>query len=264
MFRFLYSDIINWTAQFVTRTIESTTPERTEAPEPETPLERLEASVPGVLDFRGRKRTKSRGKSKGNRKWDKFDAITWHQTAVYFEDPETCLNMPVHAVIMPDGRVVLLHNPTTIMWHAHALNRKSIGIEIACMAEGIEGNNNTRNIPRKINPLTGKNWTKAEWLRKKPTMEATDAQIASALALARYYAELTEENEGSIAYQHTHRQGHSSRTADPGSRIFQKIVEPSSAELKHTIRYNWKRKSGNPIPKKWSDKAKARYNWRYD
>lgn len=238
-------------------------PERTDSPEPETPLERLESSVPKVLDFRDRKRTKSRGKSKGSRAWEDIVAITWHQSAVYFENPEVVLNWPVQSVVMPDGTIVLLHDPRSYLHHAHSLNRDSLGIEIVCMAAGIEGNDKTRNVPNKKNPKTGKKWTREQWLKKKPTVECTQAQIDSSLALARYYSDLVEENEGSIAYQHTHRQGHKSRIADPGSRIFQKIVEVSAAELHHTIRYGWSRGSGKAIPTFWSKKGKADYSWRF-
>ena len=263
MNRFSIKDVFGWLLLFASPKVEAAEPERTEAPEPETPLERLEAAVPEVIDFRGKKRTKSRGKSKGRRKWEKVDAITWHQTAVHFENPDTCLNFPVHAAIMPDGKIVLLHDPTTKLWHGHALNGRSLGIEIVCMAAGIEGNDNTRAVSQKKNPKTGKKWTRKDYLEYNPTVECTDAQIESALALARYYAELIEENEGSLAYQHTHRQGHSSRVGDPGSRIFKNIVEPSAAELKHTIRYNWSKGSGKKIPTYWSSKGKADYNWRY-
>jgi len=259
----IWGDYFRWMLGFFTAEPVRIAPERTEVPEPQTAIERLEASVPQVLDFRGRERTKSRGKSKGKRKWDQVDALTWHQTAVFFENPETCLNFPVHGAIMPDGTVVLLHDPTSLLWHAHALNRRSIGIEIVCMAAGIEGQDLTRAVSTKINPKTGKKWTREDWLKRKPTVECTDAQIESAKALARYYAELVEENEGSIAYQHTHRQGHSSRVGDPGSRIFKTIVEPSAAELKHTIRYHWKKGTGKPIPRYWSEKGEADYNWRF-
>lgn len=238
-------------------------PERTDAPEPETALEMLEASVPKVLDLRGRPRTKRRGESKGYRRWEKVNAITWHQSAVWFENPEAALNWPVHGVVMPDGTVVLLHDPTAYLHQAHALNRDSIGIEIVCMAAGIEGNDGTRNVPKKINPKTQKKWTREDWLKKKPTRECTEIQIQCGKALARYYDRLFTENEGSIAYQHTHRQGHKSRIADPGSRIFQMIVEPSAAELNHTIRYSWARGSGNKIPAFWSEKGKADYSWRF-
>jgi len=258
-----FVDFFSLMFQFFTPDPVRIAPERTDVPEPETALERLELAVPAIVDLRGEKRTKSRGKAKGKRRWDRIDAITWHQTAVYFENPNTCLNFPVHAAIMPDGTVVLLHDPTSLVWHAHSLNGRSIGIEIVCMAAGIEGNDRTRAISKKINPKTKKKWTREEWLERKPTRECTDAQIESAKALARYYAELVEENEGSVAYQHTHRQGHSSRIGDPGSRIFKMIVEPSAAELKHTIRYHWARGSGKHIPRYWSPKGDADYSWRF-
>lgn len=183
----------------------------------------------------------SRGTSKGTRKWSQIDTICFHQTACIFSTPERMLGVPAHSGVMRDGKIVLLHNPTSYMWHGHSANKFSIGIEIVARAAGIEGDGRTfwRSSSDK------KKGKKYEDLVR----ECTDIQLAACRELCKYYIELVKKNGGEIKYVIPHRSSHSSRVSDPGSRIWKevalKIQEEFGLKLRKPVG------SGNPVPQAW-------------
>jgi hypothetical protein len=196
-------------------------------------------------DFTDTPKTKDRGQAHGRRKWSQITGITLHQTAVDFgTNPKRLLNVPVHGGTLQDGQIVLIHDPTDYMWHAHALNKKDIGIEISCRAAGIEG-------------MAATFWRSQSEKEKGKSYgelvkEASDEQLEAAKELCRYYIKLVKENGGEIKFIHAHRQGHKSRISDPGSRIWQKVAIPIMGEFGLTTGpIGWRLKTGNPIPQAW-------------
>jgi hypothetical protein len=276
MFRFSYLDVLN---KFILKT---KPPEKKADPLPETAIivpgrgaEGLPMGVPVKLpaidepewvwvNLRDEPRTKprgesrARGESRGYRSWKKVTGITLHQTAADFgTNAHRLLNVPVHGATLKDGKIVLLHDPTAYMWHAHSLNKYDLGIEVSCRAAGIEGNELT-------------SWMSKREKEKglKPVdicVEATDIQLEATKELIRYYVNLVKENGGEIKYLHAHRQGHKSRVSDPGSRIWKNVAIPIMDELGLKCGpIGWKVGSGTPIPEAW-DEANGKgvdYNWR--
>jgi len=199
-------------------------------------------------DLRDLPRTKKRGESKGSRKWSKIKGITLHQTAVDFgTNPKRLLNVPVHGGTLQDGHIILIHSPVDYMWHAHALNKYDIGIEVSSRCAGIEGNSRTFWRSRK-EKKAGKKY-------ENLVTEATEIQLEATKELCRYYIKLVEEHGGKIEFIHAHRQGHKSRVSDPGSRIWQKVAIPIMEEFGLTCGpIGWKTGSGHPIPEVWDPK----------
>ncbi|HWB76607.1 MAG TPA: peptidoglycan recognition family protein [Nannocystaceae bacterium] len=168
-----------------------------------------------VNDLRDTKRPKgSRGEVKRKRAVAKIVGITLHQTATADFPPthKGLPRLPAHALVHRDGSISLLHHPTNVVWHGNALNNGTIGIEVACRAAGTEGDLRTLWVSKK-EKAAGK---KPEQLVR----ESTDAQLAALDELIRHYIGEISTQGGSIRGLWAHRQGHSSRTSDPGSRIW--------------------------------------------
>jgi len=235
--RFKFSDILSILARFKSK---PPIVDRPPAPEPESPAFKI-----AWVDMREHKRTKSRGRSKGQRSWQDVLGVTLHQTAVVIGSPDRCLNMPVHGAVLDDGEggaiVVLLHDPTALLWHGHGFNTHDIGIEIACRACGIEGE------------------------LAKGT-EATDAQLEGARLLLRYYDDLVQENGGQIQFIHAHRQATKNRVGDPGSRIWAAVGEWAASALCWSVGpADFQISHGKPLPDAWTGRANGiEYDWRVD
>lgn len=197
------------------------------------------------VDLTKEPKTKERGLSKGKRSWKNVRGITLHQTAVDFgTNPMRLLNVPVHGSTLKDGKIVLLHTPTDYMWHAHSLNKYDVGIEVSCRTAGVAGVAETFWRSKK----EIKENKKYESLVREPT----DIQLEATKELCRYYIDLVKKNGGEIKFIHAHRQGHSSRTGDPGSIIWQKVGIPIMEEYNLTCGpVGWKIGSGTPIPQIW-------------
>jgi len=228
------------------------------------------------IDWRKRKKTKSRGRSKGSRPWSKVTGITLHQTAVNITDPERCLNVPVHSCVMDggpngeDATIILLHDPTDYMYHANGFNRRDIGIEVCCRAAGVEDDPATAAdesvlttwLPKSIRQRIAAGKTTAH----EHISEATDAELEACRRLIRYYCEQAEQNEGEIAFIHAHRQATKNRVSDPGSRIWLNCGELARDKLGLDVGPpDFKIADGMPLPDAWTGKAHGiRYNWRVD
>ena len=207
------------------------------------------------VDLRGEPRTKDRGRSKGTRPWSQVSGITIHQTAVDFgTNPRRLLNVPVHGATLSDGTIVLLHEPTAYMWHAHSFNRRDIGIEVSCRAAGIEGDGDTLWLPKSLrgvgNPLDH-------------VREATDIQLEATRQLIRYYCDEAKKHGQTIEYIHAHRQSSKSRTSDPGSRIWQACGVWAIDELGLTAGPPGWASGGLPLPDCWTtENNDERYSWK--
>jgi len=201
----------------------------------------VEAAPNKVVDYR-RLEKRGRSKARGHREWSSIAGICLHQTATRAPlNPMRFLGIPVHGGVSSEGTIVLLWDPPVYLWHAHALNRDSIGIEIACRAAGVEGDDSTVWLSKKER-RDGK-------MAKDVLREASDVQLEAALALCRYYAALAAENRAALTYIWAHRQGHKSRTSDPGSRIWRGVALPLQA--RDGIIEGPVMGSGHPIPGTW-------------
>lgn len=217
------------------------------------------------VDWRDKTKTKKRGKRKGSRNWSAITGITLHQTAANVTNPERCLNMPVHGVVMEggpngeDATIILLHDPTDYMYHGNGFNRRDIGIEVCCRAAGIEGDPDTLWLPKKHGHLKG-----AQRLLKGS--EATDAELEACRRLVRYYTEQAKENGGEIEYIHAHRQATKNRVSDPGSRIWRANGEWARETLGLKVGpADFKISDGKALPDAWTGRANGvRYNWKVD
>ena len=180
-----------------------------------------------VQDYRDHPRPKGlkRGRSKGIRAWSDITGICLHQTASPVgHDHPRLLGVPAHSHVSQEGVITLLQPATAYMWHGHALNRFTIGIEVEARADGIEGDPSTFwRSPRERNGY--RNW-RGKWVppksRDQLRSEATDKQLRALDALIRYYIRLHRRNASPPVQPlglYAHRQGHKSRVSDPGSRI---------------------------------------------
>lgn len=220
-------------------------PQSYEHVEVHTAYSDLPKGVAIAKDFRDTIRPHgARGRAVGMRPWSQIVGVTLHQTATkdFGSDHPGLSNVPAHAMIHRDGRVSLLHHPTAYVQHGHALNGGTIGIEVDCRAAGTEGDASTF-------------WRSAEEKRQGKTMsqlvaEANGTQLYSLSQLIRYYFDLTAAHGGKILGLYAHRQGHESRTSDPGSRIWS-VAERMRIELDLPDRRDLTFGSGKPIPKAW-------------
>lgn len=189
-----------------------------------------------LIDYRSEPKPK-RGRAVRERPLEQVSALWLHQTAAVWHEPRRCLGVPAHACVMPNGAIVLLHDPTDYLYHGHAANRFSVGIEIVCRAAGLVGD------PRSF-------WrSKRERLRGASysdlVCEANERQIASARMLIHYYRKILP----ALAFVGAHRQSHKSRRSDPGQRIWAEVGDwcVQDLELLEAPVVG----SGRPIPNEW-------------
>lgn len=178
------------------------------------------------------------------RSWASITGITLHQTGCPMSSkPERWLNLKAHYGVTYEGGLYRIHRETDFGWHAQGLSAHQIGIEIAGLFCGVEGDPSTR-------PGAPVSWG---------THSITTAQIESTRALIRYLCSLAEHHGGKITDLNAHRQAapkddpRACRTPDPGSKTWQKVALPMMAELGLSdggVGFTMGR--GEPIPDVWS------------
>jgi len=199
-----------------------------------------------VNDLRDTPRPKdSRGEVQRTRKPGQIVGVTLHQTATADFPPthKGLSKVPAHAMVHRDGSVSLLHHPTSVVYHGNALNGGTIGIEIACRAAGTEGDASTF-------------WRSSAEIAEGKHMadlvhEATDVQLVAAVDLCRFYIGQVSELGGAVRGIWAHRQGHKSRTTDPGSRIWKHVAERVRMDLGLADVRDLHLGTGLPIPVSW-------------
>lgn len=173
----------------------------------------------------------ARGRPGPPRPWSAIYGATVHQTASGHLDSDHpgILSIPAHVLIHGDASLSLLHPLCLRLSHGHALNGPTIGVEVDCRADGIEGDPDT--FWRSREEIDG--WRRDKLGRKVKFVgirtraqlrrEATDAQLATLTGVLLYCHGAFMHQAPREHWPHwgvyTHRQGHESRTADPGSRI---------------------------------------------
>lgn len=201
-----------------------------------------------VRDRRQEVRTKKlkRGRPHGYRSWDEITGVTNHQTACLLPAGHPkLLAVPAHAHVSQRAIITLLQPATAYMHQAHHLNGETIGVECEARAGYIEGQ--ARGFwRRKSEKKAGKTYADL-------AHEATDGQLEALAALHRYYAAKKARMcpDAELLGLYTHRQGHRSRTSDPGSRIAQflhrnLVLSGEYRDVSHETRG-----AGNPWPEEW-------------
>lgn len=166
-----------------------------------------------------------------------------HQMACVIDaDHPGLLHIPAHVAIHRDGSVSLLHWLSAYVQHGHALNGGTIGNEVACRAAGTEGD------PRTF-------WRSPQERQRgqgydELVAEATDAQLVALAKVHRWEVAVIAACGGRIRGIWAHRQGHASRTSDPGSRLWA-VAMDSTRELNLRDVQDLKLGTGRPIPHAW-------------
>jgi hypothetical protein len=199
-----------------------------------------------------------RGKPKPPRPWSQIFGATIHQTASGHLDADhpRILSVPAPVVIHRDASVSLLHPLVLRMEHGHALNGPTMGVEVDCRADGIEGDPDT--FWRSGREENGYTDERGRWHRPKSReelrCEATDDQLVALgkvlnMMHAAHFHLAPPKNRPHLG-TYVHLQGRYDRTTDPGSRI-------ARFADAHRIARGWKDTreehygSGKPWPQAW-------------
>jgi len=168
--------------------------------------------------FRGdepKKNVPKRAKSRGVIPWEKLTGIMLHITAVKMAAPRF-LGTPVQTGISDSGDIVLCHPINAKLWHGHAANSFTCGIEVSSKSGEISG-------------------VQGEALR----------------ALIRYIHDERQENHRGQMVIMGHRQSHRSRVNDPGPDVWHAGAEWAINEL--GIKVGPVVGSGKDIPAEWRE-----------
>ncbi|EDM74546.1 N-acetylmuramoyl-L-alanine amidase, family 2 [Plesiocystis pacifica SIR-1] len=170
------------------------------------------------------------------------DSIVLHQTAVKFGAKDElalarrCLKTACHVMAFHDGFIV---QPTPIDWylyHADALNKRSLCIEVDGNYPGLMGG--------KIK-------------NDKAETPLTEAVIKAARAGVKLLVEAGRAEGMRIEYIYAHRQTDSWRRADPGEALWRKVALEYAVDvlgLKTRPAEFFEKKdnrTGKPIPTNW-------------
>jgi len=167
-------------------------------------------------DDEPKKNVPSRGRAHGTLPWQKRTAIMLHITAVRM-GPRRFLGTPCHCAVADDATIVLCHPSNAYVYHGHAANRFSVGVEISSVAGQI-------------------------------TMKQTKA----ARLVVRYIAEDLREHRGAEANVAimAHRQSHKLKPNDPGAVVWQQVAVPMAEAI--DLVPGPVVGSGKPIPPEWA------------
>lgn len=132
------------------------------------------------------------------RAWSSITAFMLHTTAVAGMTKQRGIGIPAHLYLPRENAIVLCHELDLLIYHGHAGNRFSVGLEIS----GVSA------------------WD-------------SPSQVERARALLRYFQATRRAVLGPDAtcYVMAHRQSHASRINDPGRQIWQDAGEWAIREL---------------------------------
>jgi len=167
--------------------------------------------------FRDKTRGKNipkRGRARGRLPWEKRTAIMLHRTDVEEMGPHRFLGTPCHGAVANDASIVLCHPNDALVYHGHAANRFSVGIELSDSDGAL-----------------------------------TEKQVAASLILVRYVHEDLMAHRDRDVVMMAHRQSRDDRTGDPGGKIFRQVGVPAMNEL--GMRLGPVVGSGTELPPDW-------------
>ena len=132
------------------------------------------------------------------RNWSDVTAIMLHTTGVAGMTPKRGLGLPAHLFVPRGEAIVLCHDLDRYLFHGHAANKLSVGLEIAGAS----------------------NWDRP-------------SQVERVRALLRYFRDVRREllGDDAVCEVMAHRQSHESRVNDPGAEIWRDAGEWAIEEL---------------------------------
>ena len=178
--------------------------------------------------------------------WHSIKGITLHQTACELgTKPSRYKKVSAHIGIARDGKIIQMNPLDWVVYHGNGFNNKDVGIEIDGHFAGIEGDIKTY-------------WRPKSDPDRKP-LSVTDAQIDATLEAIEWIIAQVQEHGGKVEFLHAHRQSSTSRTSDPGSKVWRTIALVAKKK--------WGLKDGGPdfkaggytIPKPWDPAYTGKY-----
>jgi N-acetyl-anhydromuramyl-L-alanine amidase AmpD len=180
------------------------------------------------------------------RRWSDIVGVTLHQTGCNMpQKPSSWKRLNAHIGITQEGLVVLVNDPTDMIWHAQGLSKRTIGIEIEGNYQGVAGNNNTL------------------WKGGGGPHFLNDNMLC---ALQELLGWLTSEfSHNGVEWQSifAHRQSSDARRGDPGSDIWQRVAMSWAESLGLKDEYDggpyYCIGSGSAIPQLWNPSYPRKY-----
>ncbi|MEM9921906.1 MAG: N-acetylmuramoyl-L-alanine amidase [Bacteroidota bacterium] len=176
---------------------------------------------------------------RGSRPMSQLRSIVLHQTAGSTStNANRYLAIPIHYVVLSNGRILQLYPDTEYLNHAGALNRYSIGIEFAgsFVNASDECWMNRRYVPRGT---------------RSGSRVCGDPTLAQIRAGRRLIRAIKEKVPG-IRNIYAHRQSSRSRADDPGPTIWREVGEWAKRQLGFRNGNKFVIGTGRPIPDAWT------------
>lgn len=213
--------------------------------EPVLPAKKVSATFEEKL--KDRRAFASKEHDYGSRKWKDVTGICLHQTACNLgEKPARWDTVGCHVGVTRNGQVIWLHNFDRLIVHGNGWNKKTVGIEIDGMYEGVKGDIKTF-------------WRDKSDKKSQP-QNLTSETVAAVNQLIEFICSEVEKAGGKIEYLVAHRQASENRRNDPGSEIWQMIAIPMSKKLSLSDGGDgFKIGSGYAIPREWDNRYKTKY-----
>lgn len=175
----------------------------------------------------------------GRRPWTGVTGITLHQTACTLgENPPRWDSIGAHVGVTRAGRVIWIHDFTSLVAHGNGWNSKCVGIEMDGLYEGIEGDPSTL-------------WDDPSTATRERASMVTPELVASARAAIRWICAEVAAHGGRVGALVAHRQSSKDRRNDPGSALWQAVALPMQASLGLSSIGGQAIGSGYPIPEAW-------------
>jgi hypothetical protein len=176
------------------------------------------------------------------RRWRDIDGVTLHQTGCSMPlNPMGWQRVNAHYGLLFDGTVVLINDPTDMIWHAQGLSHHTIGVEISGNYQGVDGQ---------------------DWSRWKPgggPHHLTPEMSRGAELMMRDIYHRLVISGSEWRYLYAHRQSSGTRTADPGEEIWKQIALKWAEATGADILPDYYRGKGKPLPYDWCEDYGSKY-----
>lgn len=177
------------------------------------------------------------------RTWDEISGVTLHQTGCGMpRNPLRWGRLNAHIGLTQEGQVIIVNDPTAMIWHAQGLSKSTIGIEIEGNYPGLCGRKNTL------------------WRGGGGPHGLNSDMLTAAGYLFEWLQNAFSEHNENWDFIHAHRQSANSRIADPGQEIWKKIAIPWIQETGATDGgEHFRLGGGRTVPREWDSYRKQRY-----
>jgi len=174
----------------------------------------------------------------------RIDALVFHQTGCRIKTIKQWETVPIHVGVPREephlGRFFKIHELSSYLYHANALNSRSIGFEIEGNFAGIEGDSST------------------VWTPGGGPHELLPEQVEAARAAIDWTMQAMETAGSTIRFAFAHRQSSPNRVGDPGSAIWKEIALWAIRE--YGLEDGGSRFAvgkGRPLPDAWTDSPRG-------